>query len=332
MCDSPCFPLAPAHCRRAGENRSRPARLAAIATGAGGPAVRTLGVLLVLLICRGSPAAAQTLPLLPLPPRATNALDGDAFAQKIATLDLAHRDQAVVDEFLAGNTPNFLRQLRPVNVTNVAAGVTNTATFFVAPDYLAIGSDENYFLAPVSPGTAQRLAGRLDCLLPTRKMVDAIYAAAGVKLAPAPIPPSAAMTTVAVFARHNETVRAQRLALTNSYPLGALVAGHKKDVVISARLAGVTNKVAIYGWHQTNGQPIQPLYLGHVWGWVDYSQCLRLVSQNMLVNGRPQSAAAVLADPQMSGLLSDEGVLTNARYPTNFAGPVPQVPQAKLTR
>ncbi|MDR3377497.1 MAG: hypothetical protein P4M10_02340, partial [Verrucomicrobiae bacterium] len=203
------------------------------------------------------------------------------------------------------------------------AGVTNTATFFVAPDYLAIGSDENYFFAPVSPGTAQRLADRLDCLLPTRKMVDAIYAAAGVKLAPAPIPPSAAMTTVAVFARHNETIRAQRLALTNSYPLGALVAGHKKDVVISARLAGVTNKVAIYGWHQTNGQPIQPLYLGHVWWWVDYSQCLRLVSQNLLVNGRPQSAAAVLADPQMSALLSDEGALTNARYPTNLARPVP---------
>ena len=166
-----------------------------------------------------------------------------------------------------------------------AGDKTNIATFFVAPDYLAIGSDENYFLAPISPGTAQRIADKLNCVLPTRKMVDAIYAAAEVKLAPAPIPPSAAMTTVPVFAQHNETIRAQRMALTNSHPLGALVAGHKKDVVISARLAGVTNKVAIYGWHQTNGVAIQPLYLGHVSWWVDYSQCIRLVSQTMLVNG-----------------------------------------------
>ena len=47
-------------------------------------------------------------------------------------------------------------------------------------------------------------------MLPTTKMVDDIYANATVKLTPAPIPPSPAMTTVAVFLRHNEIVRAAR--------------------------------------------------------------------------------------------------------------------------
>jgi len=257
---------------------------------------------------------------LPLPPRDAKAPAGGAFARQIAALDLAQRDQAIAAEFLAGNTPAFFRKFCPVTVTNVAVGTTNVATFFAAPDYLAIGSDEDYFLAPVAPDTAQRIADQLDCLLPTSKMVDAIYAAAEVKLAPAPIPPSAAMTTVAVFAQHNQTVRNQRMALAAAHPLGTLVAGDLKDVVISARLAGVTNKVAIYGWHQTNGIPIQPLYLGHASSWVDYSQGTRLVSQSMLVNGEKKSVAAVLADPRLCGLISDEGVILNARYPTS--GPV----------
>jgi hypothetical protein len=284
-------------------------------------------LLQIILICFAGSAFAQNLPL---PARVTNAPDGDAFVQKITALDLAARDRCIAGEFLAGNAPDFLRKFCPVDVTNVVGGKTNIATFYATPDYLAIGSDENYFFAPVSPATAQLIADQLDCTLPTRKMVDAIYAAASVRLAPSPIPPSAAMTTVPIFAQHNATVRAQRMALTNEYPLGVLTAGHKKDVVITARLAAVTNKVAIYGWHRTNGVAIQPLYLGHVAWWVDYSQCIRLVSRTMLVNGQNKSVSEVLADPELCGLLSDEGVITNARYPTNLVTPPPPTEKINL--
>jgi len=279
--------------------------------------VKTL--LQIILICFGSRIFAQNLPL---PARDKHALDGTDFAQKISALDLAAREKIITDEIFAGNVPTFLRQFSAVTVTNVSAGLTNVATFFAAPDYLAIGSDENYLLIPISPNTAQRIADSVGCVLPTRKMVDEIYAAAAVKLTPSPIPPSPAMTTVPVFVQHNETVGTQRAAFFNSQPFGALVAGHKKDVVISARLAGVTNKVAIYGWHQTNGVPVQPLYLGHTAAWVDYSQCIRLILQTMIVNGAQKPVAAVLADPKLCGLISDEGVMTNARYPTNFIAPV----------
>ena len=271
-------------------------------------------LLQIVLICFAGSVFSQNLQLAA---RDTNASDGNAFAQKVSALNLAEREAAIVQEIFAGNVPAFLRKFCPVAVTNISNDKTNIATFFAAPDYLAIGSDENYLLMPVSPNTAQRIAGKLDCVLPTRKMVDAIYTSADVKLTPSPIPPSPAMTTVSIFAQHNEIVRTQRLANLGSHPMGALVAGHKKDVVISVRLASVTNKVAIYGWHQTNGVAIQPLYLGHTAAWVDYSQCIRLVSQTMLVNGENKTVAEVLADPKLCGLISDEGVVTNWTYATN---------------
>src|SRR5208282_204270 len=277
-------------------------------------------LLQIVLICSAGSAIAQTISL---PPRATNAPGGTDFIKIISTLDFTQREQAVVEQILAGNIPTFQRKFCPINVTNVVEGKTNLATFFAAPDYLAVGSDEDYFLAPISPHAAQRIADQLGCVLPTRKMVDAIYAAAEVKLTPTPIPPSAAMTTVPVFAQINEMIRTQRLANLSSHPLGALVAGHKKDVVISAQLAGVTNMVAIYGWHQTNGRAIQPLYPGHTAAWVDYSHGIRLVSQNMLVNSETKTVAEVLADPKLCGLISDEGVVTNTRYSTNPPTPLP---------
>ncbi len=257
---------------------------------------------------------------LPLPERATNAFSGNQFAEKVAGLTLPEREREVYHEVLAGNVPDFLRRLWPVQTVDVVDGHTNTATFFVTPDYLAVGSDADYLLMPLSPGMAQQLADKLHCSLPTRKMVDDVYAAAEVKLSPSPIPPSPKMTTVEVFSNHNAAVyrrRADQLAL---HALGVLVAGHKKDVVISAKLAAAPGKVAIYGWHRTNGVPIQPLYLGHTETWVDYSQCIRLAAQAMLVNGTNTTISAVLRDPKLAALLSDEGVVSEPRYGQAPAG------------
>jgi len=277
-----------------------------------------VGTLAVLLICAS--LRAQTLDL---PPRLAGALTGTEFAGRIAALDLEAREQDIVAQITSGNLPNFLRKLCPVTTTSIAEGKTNSATFYAMPDYLAVGSDDDYFLTPISPNTGQRIADALHCSLPTPRMVDQIYAAAEVKLAPAPIPPSSAMTTMPVFSNHNAIVRTHRAEQLKAHPLGALVAGHKKDVVISARLASAPGKVAIYGWHQTNGVPIQPLYLQHSAAWVDYSQCTRLVQQQMTVNGVSTTVAQVLADPALAGLLSNEGPIADARYPTNAVPPLP---------
>jgi len=283
--------------------------------------VRTtvLAHLSVVALVAGS-ACAQTLDL---PPRPAQALTGTEFAKRITPLDLPGREQEIFTQVTSGNVPTFLRKLCPVPVTSVTEGKTNRATFYATPDYLAVGSDDDYLLLNLSPNMGQRLADALRCSLPTPKMVDDIYAAAEVKLVPSPIPPGAAMTAVPVFSNHNAIVRAQRADQLEAHPLGALVAGHQKDVVISPKLASAPGKVAIYGWHQTNGVPIQPLYLKHSAAWVDYSQCTRLVWQQMIVDGATRTVAEVLADPALADLLSNEGPIPNPCYPTNALPPGP---------
>jgi len=236
-----------------------------------------------------------------LPPRPTNAPSGSELVAQIRDLDLLHREARLRDEILRGNVPDFWRKFVPIK--------TGPIEYLVAPDYLAVGSDTNYFLTPLSPNTAQLLADKLDCLLPTPKMVDEIYAAAALKLTPTPIPPSPAMTTVRVFAQHNELVR------QNEHPL---TAGHKKDVVITRRLTESPGKVAIYGWHKTNNEPIQLLYLGHTDKWVDYSHGVRLVARIAKVDGQETRLETILADPTLSTNLSNEGTLPLTRYTNLF--------------
>jgi hypothetical protein len=60
--------------------------------------------------------------------------------------------------------PTFSVKLCPVTITDLDAGGTNLATIYVTPDYLALGSDDDYLLMPMTPATAQRLADATDCI------------------------------------------------------------------------------------------------------------------------------------------------------------------------
>jgi hypothetical protein len=252
-------------------------------------------------------ASAQA-PKLDLPARRADAPTGSAFAKSIENLPLEERESQIYKQVQEGNVPDFERQFVPVEVTD---GVLH-GHIYVAPDYLAVGTNEDYFFVPMTPYTAQKIADLVHCSLPTPKMVDDIYAAATVKLDPSPIPPTPAMTSVPEFETHNQTVKDQRAAA--KVPLGALTAGDKKDIVICAGLTQYTHNVAIYGWHLAVGKPIQPLYLKHLSSWADYSHGVRLVSRTIEVEGKPAKLDDVLADPASARLLSSEGVLTQPRY------------------
>lgn len=237
-------------------------------------------------------------------------------------LERPAREERIVAEVLRGNVPEFLRRLVPVSFTNSVDGTPQRITVFVTPDYLAVGSDADYFLTPLTPAAARRIADAAGCVLPTRRVVDAIHAAAPLKLAPQPIPPSKEMVTMPVFARHNELVGEQRKAALTAHPLGTLVAGDKKDVVLTPQLAAKPGKVAIYGWHRLNGVAIQPLYLGHADSWADYSHGVRLVHQVAKLDGVEKPVAEILADAKLCVLLSDEGPLPRAGdlQPPSVAG------------
>ena len=96
-------------------------------------------------------------------------------------------------------------------------------------------------------------------------------------------------------------------------PLDALISGHKKDVVLTNRLARAGAKIAIYGWHRLSGTPIQPLSTVHSASYADYSHGIRLVSDIVLIDGEPWSIYRVLEDPWLARILSDEGPIPRVR-------------------
>ena len=179
------------------------------------------------------------------------------------------------------------------------------------PDYLAIGSNDDFVLIPMSLQTALEVAVTYGFILPTRKIVDAIFSQSAVHLTPQPLPAGPRMRSTAYYDAHNQKINKQRLALC--CPLGELISGHKKDVVLTNRLIGREGKIAIYGWHHPSGDPIQPLSTIHGANYADYSHGIRLVSDVVLQDGQPRSIYEILEDPVLAPLLSDEGPLGKIR-------------------
>ncbi len=66
---------------------------------------------------------------------------------------------------------------------------------------------------------------------------------------------------------------------------------------------------------QLNGKPIQPLTLVHWNRYVDYSHGVRLVRDQLDLNGKTVKISELLADPDRCGLVSDEGPMNPPRYP-----------------
>jgi hypothetical protein len=265
-------------------------------------------------LCLAIPALGQKLSL---PERSSTAASGAELAQRLTLLNLIDREAEIFAEIRGGNVPEFVRTLTPVLITNDLPGNRHILTLHVTPDYLAVGTDTNSFRTPLTPMTAQRIADLLDCSLPTPKIVDAIWAAASLKLNPEPLPPGVKMITVPVFAQHQELIEKQ----IGVRPHNQLLAGHKKDIVITAALATNYSSVVIYGWHKSDGKPIQPVYGKHAATWADYSHGIRLIANNAELDGKPVRLPDLFADPALSALVSSEGPLSVTRYRTNWPSP-----------
>lgn len=244
-----------------------------------------------------------------IPKRPANSLGGAEFFQTLEKLTPAEREEAILREVRRGNIPDFLRTFQKITVkAKDAAGKEHTVVFEVMPDYLAIGSNADFVRVPSTSQTAARIADAFGCALPTRKIVDEVYRASGVKLEPKPMTEN--REAVATFLRHNGIVEEQRAGKQ----LGELVAGIKKDVVISNRLTEKSNRIAIYGWHKLDGKPIQPLTIVHTDTYVDYSHGVRFVKRMVTVDGKPRDIRHVLYSAELCHSLSDEGPITRPTY------------------
>jgi hypothetical protein len=286
-----------------------------------------------------APAPART----EIPPRPKDAIGGRAFMKTIENLPLVEREAAIQKQILSGNVPDCIRRFIDVPVS--AQGLdgrpprAHKAFFRAAADYLAIGSNEDFVRIPMTPASATVICRAFHCSLPTRKMVDAIYQTARVKLEPKPL--TEKREAIVTFTQHNQIIQDQ---LSTSPPVrepsgsaaGPLIAGIKKDVVITPLLKDKPKKVAIYGWHTPPAstappgppKPIQPLYTGHADFYVDYSHGIRLIASAVQVDNIDRAITEVLKDPELCALLSDEGPVDFA-YPTTVRPPPAPVVKGK---
>jgi|AGTN01.2.fsa_nt_gi hypothetical protein len=260
--------------------------------------------LFFLTICTNSCSVSKDVAresVISLPRRPTGALNGYDFFKKIRGLDNEERENSIEKEIKSGNFPNFMRKLVRINTSIITPdGKIISAHYYVMPDYLMIGSDEDFFRIPMQPKTAQKIADTFGCFLSTNKICDDIYKSARVKLDPYPL--TRDRDSVRTFYLHNRIIENQRNGRKG------LIAGIKKDVIISSAITkhNRTNRVAIYGWHTLDGNPIQPVYTGHVDWYVDYSHGIRLVHRTIYVDGEPMDYIDVLKDPELKLILCDE--------------------------
>jgi len=257
---------------------------------------------LVLTMMFAITLSDPNVPVLTIP-RRTITISGTDFGNSIMNVGPTQtREDLIYAQFLAGNIPDFMRNSIPVTVT---AG-NDKLTYWVLPDVLSVGTNTDYLRTPLNPLTAKKAADLFGCVLPTRKMAFQIWQAATVKLNPNPngAPYDSTMMSTDRMIFHNKKIQTE---LGNKVP-GALVTGHKKDVVISIGLLTHPKNVAIVGWWYPSGQMIQPLnYVSHDRFYKDYSHGIRLVNRMATINGQWYDLYDILRNKTFASLISDEG-------------------------
>jgi hypothetical protein len=246
-------------------------------------------------------AVPEDAPMLDVPQRSEDAATGRDIAAALRNLSFEEREERIVAEIASGNVPSWTRRLERVEVRGSINGRTHRLVFWVAPDYLSLGSDDDFFLVPLSPRTARRVADMLGASLPTPGIVDAAWSAARVRLMPIRIRPDEHMRSVRYFERHNNLIRGQRWQ--HRVPAGAFVAGHKVDVVLARPDDVRGDSAGLYGWHLPTGEPIQPVYPLPADTPPQFSNGVRLVRRTILVDGARRDLTGAIADPALAPLL-----------------------------
>ena len=302
---------------RRGPIEARPARRAAPTTAPAGPTTTTFA----------SEAKPPMVPTLALRARPKSAESGSSFLARLEGLGRGAIDDQVIAAITEGNVPDHLRTLATVELAR--DGVVR-GRIFVTKDYLAIGSNDDFMRMPMTSAAAQKLADLLNASLPTPHIVDLIYAQAEARLPPSYIDGGPTDDSLRDFQEHQNKLEARRKA--KGLALDVLTAGHKKDIVLSTRLAERDDRVAIYGWHKSEGEVIQSLSCKHSCRYADYSHGVRLVAETMFLDGEPTRVSDVLASDENAELLSSEGPLSILMYPTELPAYVPGPEKKKKKR
>lgn len=264
--------------------------------------------------CGSAPAAPVSAPhtkserapspsiRLALPERSSDALGGRALIRATEEMRAGQREQFFRDQYLAGNIPPRSRTLFPLQFAG------GRLVLHVTRDYVALGSDTDFVRVPLAKTAAWAVARAADATLPTTRIVDRIYEESSCRVTSPRYGVRDEMATAALYLAHSEEV--DRAIERESCAPDALIAGPKKDLVVSAREGSQPGRLAIYGWFRSSGAIIQPLSLVHSEQYVDYTHGIRLVSNSVFVDGVTRTFREVLHDRDLGPLISDEGSFT----------------------
>jgi hypothetical protein len=235
-----------------------------------------------------------------------NAESGTEFMKRIAPLLKQEREEEIFKAISAGNIPGFLRNTVTLSGEfNDALDVIHQVTLEVMPDYLMVGNDLDFYRIPMNPFTAQRIADLTGGSLITSKISDFIDRKAEIRLPPFNyIPVGDLNEKVEKFMDHQGQI--EKMFKEAGGIRGQLISGIKKDIILSERLAKQPEKVVIYGWHLPGGKPVQPVYSGHATHYVDYSHGIRLMNNQIILDGKPALMSEILKDPVLFRIFSDE--------------------------
>jgi hypothetical protein len=250
-------------------------------------------------------------------------LTGWDFMLKADKMGFWKLEDAIAEAVLEGNIPQELRSFRKIVFrTPVVDSVEilrkpHKVEIWVLPDYISIGTSDNFVRMPMGPLAAQRIADSLNCILPTTFLVDRIAEVSQGHLNIFPFRPLGSRNSQPiVYQDSNNAINA--LYDAKGYKFGQFISGLKKDVVLTYKiltLPGNENRVAIYGWHLPNGKAKQPLHIKHGNFYADYSHGIRMIYRTIKVDGKEYDAREVLESPQLYRLLSNEPMyLKKASY------------------
>lgn len=231
----------------------------------------------------------------------------------------AARELAIYQQFELGNIPDFMRASKRLSITSGS----HCLEVDVLPDVLCVGTDDDFIRVPLTPMTAQRIADMFSATLITPFLSDQVWRQADLRIDPTHVtmPPTAEMSSTQWFVEQNAKIELARAGRAG------LIAGHKKDVVLTNALLlpEFPDRVAIYGWHLLNGKPIQGLNPSkgfdpkhtHTRAYLDYSHGIRLASQVVFVDGGERDWLEVVVNEELSMMANgDAGPLLFTRYPT----------------
>lgn len=280
-----------------------------------------------------------------IPASPSSPLSGKEILDKLKTLSGADREKFMVQLLKDGNVPDFLRDMSTVEFEVADAnGTMHTVKYQVTPDYLAVGTNEDYVFVPLSAQGAQEVALAWDMSPPTAKMVDQLNTRGIVVdfrqgYGTTEFAPYSSAAAVDAYGVRNEKVRGEDYTaafwktvgdtpdgqvMTHADLGGGPVSGHMKDIVMTEKVTAAADRAVQAGdttpdkiglYHPAQQKQGEAMAADHNVDYVDYSQGLRMVSPIIEVDGTKIHISEVLAGQgtyaDYHTLLSGEGPMDN---------------------